>query len=237
MSVFVSNPIVNLEDKFILSFNVVFSTKSEAIGFGIDSVKRRSTTVTDIDTFFSKINRGIVIDNGTSLLDYSSKYQTDGTYVWNKDPSNNTILDLELKINREKVYEEVKDITSYDPKVDTDIYVTNKKLFKYIPNRYIIDNDVIKLNFSQIQLTSIFSFENNKLKVEEYHIQDNLQTFNNKLRFLLTNGGTTLNLSKFVDDGYEQIGSYFFSEKEQNSRIYLFLENTKPNNISVTYKE
>lgn len=235
MSYYISNPVVDLTDKFILSFNVDFTqTPGEAICYGVDTISRRGTTIARVDHFLNKINRGVIIDNGTSLLALSSQYESDGTYVWNKNGENN-ILGLELKVWKDKVYEEVKDISSFDPETDLDIFADSNKLYKYVPGRYVIEDGVIKLVFSSIKVTTIFSFEQASIIREEYHVTDHLQDFANKLRLIITNEGSTFSIHKLVDESYELVGTYFFSGRNTGARVYLGAESVNPTNFSVTY--
>lgn len=236
MNIYVSNPKINLRDKFILSFDVSFSNKNEVLGFGLDDTKRTKTTVNSLDSFFSSyISRCVIIDNGTSILSKSNKYTSDGKYIWRKDKSNTDLLNLELRIKNDRVFEEVKNIASYDPQVDTAVYVENQKLFKHVPEKYVIENNIIKLDLSKIQLTSIFSVEKGKVKIEEYILTDNLKEFKSKLRFLTSNAGGTFNVGKLVGDSYEQIGTYFFSGALNDGYAFLYLDGVTPSNISVTY--
>lgn len=236
MSIYISSPVVDLRDKFILSFDVNMSKHNEIIGIGVDSVKRRSTTVTNLDTFITKINKVLVIDNGFTLVNYSSKYTTNGTYTWRKDNTNTDILGLELRIVNNKIFEEVKDISSYNPDVDVSIYVDGKKLFKHIPDKYINDNGVIKLVNSKSPITSIFSFESGKLKLEDYITQETLHNFSDKLRFIISNNSTTFGVSKRIEEVYNNIESFFFSSAVQSGYIYLLNENITCNNLNITYK-
>lgn len=237
MSIFVSNPKLNLQDKFLLSFDVAFSKKNEIVGFGLDATKRTKATVNSFDTFLSNnISRSVIIDNGSKLLKKSAKYTTDGTYVWRIDKKNTDLLGFQLRYVNDKVFEEVKDMSQYNPQVDTTIYVDNDTLFKHIPDKYVVDNTgTIKLVLNKVNLTSIFSFEAGKVKIEEYLVYDNLREFKSKLRFLATNGGTTFNVGKLIDGSYEQLGAYFFSNAVNSGYIFLYLENVTPGNISVTY--
>lgn len=237
-SIYISSPNLNLQDKFILSFDVALSNKNEMLGFGLDANKRAKSAVKDFNTFVgTNISRSLIIDNGLNLIKKSTKYTADANYIWRKDNKNTEILDLEVKVIDGKVFEEVKDISSYDPKVDTTIYVEGRKLYKHVPDRYIIDKGVVKRLASTVSMTSVFSFEAGLVKVEEYHIQDNLKDFKSKFRFLITNSGTTFNLGKLVDGSYDQIGAYFFSSNLAKGYAYLYLDGVAPSNLSVTYRD
>lgn len=236
MGYYISNPTVDLTDKFILSFNVDFTKPQlETICYGIDTIARRGTTVTTITSFMDKVNRGIVLDNGTTLLKESSQYESDGTYVWNKK-GENRIFDLELKVWKDKVYEEVNDISDYDPEADLDIFADGDKLYKYIPGRYIIDkNGLIKLVYANVKVTSIFSFEKTLVVREEYHVHDHLQDFKGKIRMIITNYGSSISLDKMVGESYESIGTYFFTGTNTGAKVYLGLEGCDAEHLAVTY--
>ena len=235
MSFYISNPVVNLKEKFILSFNADLSSGDELLGIGVDTEEKQ---VHDISEFTIQLSQGIIIDNGLTLLQQSSQYATDGDYIWRKDQQNNELLGYELRVLNDKVYEELKDISTYNAETDMmNIFISNNKVFKYIQDKYILDNGVIKLNKLSISLTTIFSFESSKIKLEQYHIEDHLHNFNNKLRFILNNNGTTLNLSKRVNGVYENIGSYFYSNSLSQGYIYLTSENISCDNLSLTYSK
>ena len=235
MGIYVSNPVVNLQDKFMLSFNVSFSKKNEMIIVGADSTKKSKANVSNYSTFLTQINKCLAVDNGNNLIKNSTKYTTDGTYIWRRDNKNTDLLDLELKIVQGKVFEEVKDISMYDPERDTSIYVEGRKLYRYVPDRYVIQNNVVKMKYSTIDFTTIFAYEAGKVKKEEYHIQDNLRTFNNKLRFVLTNGASTFALAKHDGECFQPIQSFFFSSQLQKGYVYYYNDVAIPSNLSIVY--
>lgn len=235
MACYISNPAVNLEEKFILSFDVNFALNEELVAIGADS---QTKSVSDIEEFVTTLNRGIAVDNGTSLLNFSKDYDTDHVFIWRKDKKVNELLGLELQIINDKVYEEVKDISTYNAETDMmSIFVKDGKLFKYTPQKYILDNGLPKLDFSQVRLTSIFSFENGNVKVEQYRVSDNLQSFSDKLRFIFNNSGSTIDLAKRVSGAYETIQSFFFSSSLPKGYIYLATDNVTCNNLNVNYQK
>ena len=232
MTYYISNPAVNLKEKFVLSFDVKFSTKDEVLGVGVDTEEKQ---ISDISDFIAKINHGVLLDNGFTLIQQSNRYTTDGTYIWNKDGQNKELLNVALEIVDDKVYEEVKDISTYDPDKDMmNVFVKNNKLFKYIPGKYLLEDGIAKLDAAQINVTTIFSFENGKVKLEQYRLLDNLREYTGKLRIILNNTASTLDLAKRVNGVYQNIRTYFFSTNLQNG--YIYLGNTIPSdNLSVTY--
>ena len=233
MSYYVSNPNVNLKDKFILSFDAKLTSGKELIVFGANAT---ASNPTSLDQAITKLNRGVVIDNGTAVFAKSSLYTTDGTYIWRRDNSANELLGLKLEIVNGKVYEEVKDISTYN--ADTEmmyIFVKNNTLFKHTPGKYTIVNNVPKLVFANVKLTSIYSFEGGKIKLEQYHIADHLQGFSGKLRFIFNNSCTTLDIAKRVNDVYETIQSFFYGSSLPTGYIHLGGDKVAFENLNVTY--
>ena len=233
MAIYISNLVINLEEKFILSFSVDLSSGNELLAIGTD---RTEKPVRDISQFISQLSHGVVIDNGVTLIRQSPQYATDGNYIWRKDGQNNELLGIKLGIVNGKVYEEVKDISSYNAEEDMmNIFVKNDKLFKYIPDKYVISNGQVKLDKSQVKLTSIFSFEGGSVKLEQYLIQDNLQGFTDKLRFIFNNHTTTLDVAKRVDGTYQNVQTFFYSTELSEGRIYLAASNVTCSNLTVNY--
>ena len=236
MAFYISNPVVNLRDKFILSFDVTCTSSEELIAIGADSAVK---SLSDLRSFITTIDRGVVVDNGTALIPFSKTYATDNVFIWRKDGKNNELLGLDLQIIDGKVYEEVKDISTYNAETDMlSICVRNNKLFKYTPMKYIIDsNGTPKLDFSQADLTSIFSIEKGVVKVEQYHFSDSIQNFSDKLRFIFNNSGSTIDIAKRVDDTYETIQSFFFASTLAQGYIYLSTDRVTCKNLNLNYQK
>lgn len=238
MTNLISNPLVNLNDKFILSFDVTFNKKKELIALGVEQIKRRSKTISALDTFLSKISQGIVIDNGVTVLEQSATYGLDGNYIYSKDAAHPNVLmgmNLEYYEPTNKVYEEVADPENFKLEDNPDVLIRNKKLYQYLDRKYIYKNDKFHRNVELFPITTIMSFEGGKLKKEYFYDMDYMLTYSGKIRFIINNIASTIDLARFVGDGYEKMESFFFTNQVDSAYIYLSYDVINPTNLSVTY--
>lgn len=230
MKNYISTASIPLNDSFALSFDVNLHQNKEFIAFGVETIKRRVKSISDVSSFLSKIAQGVVIDNGINILKLSPNYILDGDLVCNVDDSNNNLFGLELVCYKEnnKVYEEILHPESFDINKNLDVLVHNDKVYQYIPNKYIFRENKFFRHIIKFPVTGIVSFEKGKIKKEYFYDNDNLLNYSGKLRFILSNNGSTIDVAKITLTGYKNINSFFFSNPIKSAYIYLDFDEMEP---------
>lgn len=226
---------VNAGEKTVISFDVDFTQSEQTvIGFGCGSER-----VTEPN----EVTKMVYIDNCLALIGRSNDYELDGDYIYRKDGDKSKFFDYALIIEGDKVYEQIKSIANYNPD-ETEIKVSNGKVFHYVDGKYVIDGDKVKLNKNFIQLSAIYVFENDELKYEKFIFGDELSGFVGKLRYIISVDSTVIDVSKGKDNIYETIVTPMFSpenenedEKDEYTYVYLTYEGIEPKNFLINFKE
>lgn len=254
MALYRSNPIVSMNDKFVLSFDTEINGSSQ-LGIGVEPVKRKTKNV-NLDLFLQKIGHGVVIDNTLELIGKSSTYQVFGNMIGHKTPTTSFFFQFGIEIIASEpdyltgavtydVYEEVIDVSNFHSDVgNTDLLVKNDKIYQR-SNKYEVVNVNGKLDVrykaSENPFTTIYAYEGGKIKSEEYRRfdnPDNLLELNGKLRFIYNNNSTILDITKRDEKGnYIKVKTFYFSTQLESGYIYLLMTGCNASNIMVTYVE
>lgn len=213
---------VDSSEKFVISFD---TTNFGTIAIGIDE-----KSVEKVD----EIDKIVYLDITGNILkaNHSKEYQIDGTIISKRVTDNTTFFSRNVEIYNNKVYEEVKDLSQFNPELDKDILVKNKTIYKHFPGRYFVENGAIKVDLKTANLLGIYSFENGQIKNETYLNDIDLNT---KLRFILANNGKTFDISRLDGQLYEKIMTILFKEKTESGFIFLYLDKTKISNLLINY--
>lgn len=219
---------VDANEKTVISFDVDF-TQSEQTVIGFGCGNKRVTEP-------SEVAKMVYIDNCLALIGRSFDYELDDDYIYRKDGDKTKFFDYSLTIEDGKVYEQIKSIANYNPD-ETDIKVRDGKVFHYIPGKYIIEDDKVKLDKNFIQLSAIYVFENDELRYERFIFGDELSSFSGKLRYIISVNGTVIDVSKGKNGVYETVVTPMFKQKDEYTYAYLTYEGIEPKNFLVNFKE
>lgn len=234
MEIFVSNPVVNLQDKFVVSFDVAFTGNSEYIAIGAEQTKRRASTISAISSFIGKILQGVIVDNGSIEL---PDYTREGDFIYSTTSSTN-LFGHELVVYNDNVYELVVDPKSFDLNSNLNVYVHDKKLYQLIDGKYTCRDGRIMRNIANFPLTTISSYEGGKIKKSYYFDgDDSLINFQGKLRFIVSHSGKSIDIAKQESNGFDKLATFFFNGKVDASYIYLCYNGVEPKNVAISYED
>lgn len=240
MNLFVSNPAVNTEDKFIISFDVDFSeNENTIIGFGCDS----SSSIEDA----FKVNNMVFIDNNLSLIEQSNVYTVEGDYILRKDGDNTTFFGYRILVDSDgTVYEEMKSVEGYVIG-ETKVKTVNGVVYREWEGKYEYRNEKVCLKKDYCRITSIYTYEHGELKNERYVFGGSIATFKGKLRYIVNANANVINISKGEGAVYSSVYTPMFSTKDYGinesgkihnpSYIYLAYDGFTPKNYLIKYKE
>lgn len=230
---YISNKAVDFSSNFHMSFDL--NLKGETLLLGVHGTGNPGKK-TSVSNFTSTVQRSLLVSADLSSLAIRGQYEVvNGSYVAKKVKDNTEFFGLKMEIDRNRIYEEVKDISKYDP-YNVNYLIKYKTLYTKRDDKYVILSDGrIALKVTEFPAVTCLGYEAGKVIHESYYADETfIDSTNPKFKMLIGNTGRVFSFSKKGDKAYVRLKSFMQNNSLESG--YILLAVTKQDvasNISV----